>query len=161
MQDQSHGQTEQDTKKEAEELEEFKQRYYYLAAEMENMKKRMEREKENYLKFSTEKVLGDLIEVVDNFERVTMSLSFDQDPKVKNIVFGIDMVAKIFFETLKKHGLEPISCVGQIFDPYKHEAVGQEPAPGKKDQEIIKELQKGYTLNGRVLRAAKVIVVAN
>ncbi len=139
----------------------WKAKYYYLAAEMENARKRMEREKENLLKYGSERILGDLLEVVDNFERTVDMLKFDNDQKVKNIVFGLEMVSKMFLDSLGKHGLTQIDCLGKDFDPNFHEAMAQEYAEGKRPNEILKVFQKGYVLNGRLLRAAKVIVASD
>lgn len=136
----------------------FKAKYYYIAAEMDNYRKRMEREKENLIKFGNERVLSDLIQVMDNFERIIESLKPDEDTKIKNIVTGIDMVQKQFIDTLSRHGLTPVESVGKEFDPNFHEAMAQEYAEGVKPNFVIKEFQKGYTLNGRLLRAAKVVV---
>lgn len=139
----------------------FKAKYFYIAAEMDNYRKRMEREKENLLRFGNERVLSDLIQVVDNLERTTDMLKTDEDQKIKNIVTGIDMVKKQFLDTLSKHGLASIEAVGKEFDPNFHEALAQEYVEGKKPNEIVKEFQKGYTLNGRLVRAAKVVVSNN
>lgn len=136
----------------------YKSKYFYIAAEMDNYRKRMEREKENLLKFGNERVLSDLLEVVDNFERTIQMLKPDEDQKVKNIVVGLDMVRKQFTDTLSKHGLTPVDSIGKNFDPNFHEAMAQEYAEGKKPNEVIKEYQKGYTLNGRLIRPSKVVV---
>ncbi len=139
----------------------FKAKYFYIAAEMDNYRKRMEREKENLLKYGNEKVLNDLLQVVDNFERTVDMLKSDQDPKVMNIVTGLNMVSKQFLDALTKHGLTPVDSIGKDFDPNFHEAMAQEYAEGKKPNEIIKEFQKGYTLNGRLIRPSKVIVASD
>jgi molecular chaperone GrpE len=139
----------------------FKAKYFYIAAEMDNYRKRMEREKENLVKYGNERVLTDLLQVVDNFERTIDMLKPDQDPKMKNVVTGLDMVKKQFIDALSKHGLTPVDSVGKDFDPNFHEAVAQEYAEGKKPNEVIKEFQKGYTLNGRLVRAAKVVVASD
>ncbi|WPU65210.1 nucleotide exchange factor GrpE [Peredibacter starrii] len=136
----------------------FKAKYYYVAAEMENYRKRMEREKENLLKYGNERVMSDLIQVIDNFDRMIDMLRPDEDQKIKNMVTGLDMVRKQFIETLSKHGLTPVESVGKDFDPNFHEALAQEYAEGKKPNEVIKEFQKGYSLNGRLVRPAKVVV---
>ncbi len=136
----------------------YKAKYFYVAAEMDNYRKRMEREKENLLKYGNERVLSDLLQVVDNFERTTEMLKNDQDPKVKNLVAGLNMVNKQFLDTLGKHGLTAVEAVGKDFDPNFHEAIAQEYVEGKKPNEVVKEFQKGYTLNGRLVRAAKVAV---
>ena len=136
----------------------YKAKYFYIAAEMDNYRKRMEREKENLVKYGNERVIRDLLEVADNFDRTIDMLRGDQDQKVKNLVFGLDMIQKQFVDTMGKHGLTPIEANGKEFDPNFHEAMAQEYAEGKKPNEVIKEFQKGYTLNGRVIRATKVVV---
>lgn len=136
----------------------YKAKYFYVAAEMDNYRKRMEREKENLLKYGNERVLSDLLDVADNFDRTIGMLKGDTDQKVKNLVVGLDMVQKQFLDTMGKHGLNPIQSVGKEFDPNFHEAIAQEYAEGKKPNEVIKEFQKGYSLNGRVIRASKVVV---
>jgi molecular chaperone GrpE len=136
----------------------YKAKYFYIAAEMDNYRKRMEREKENLLKYGNERVLSDLLEVVDNFERTIDMLKPDEDPKIKNIVIGLDMVKKQFLDTTSKHGLTAVDAVGKDFDPNFHEALAQEYQEGAKPNQIIKEFQKGYTLNGRLVRPAKVVV---
>lgn len=147
--------------RESKEQEDFKSKYLYLAAEMDNMRRRFERDREQLLKYGNEKILGQLVEVVDNLDRTLDALAGETDDKVKNIVTGVEMVRTQFLEILKGNGLEAIESLGRIFDPNFHEAMAQQPAEGKEDQEIIQEYQKGYMLNGRLLRAAKVIVAKN
>ncbi len=146
---------------EKKEEEDYKAKFFYLAAEMENFKKRSEREKENLLKYGNEKVLSNLIEVVDNLDRTVDAIANDEEEKVKNIFVGIDMVRKQFLDVLKSSGLEKVEALGKTFDPNLHEAMAQQPAEGKEDQEIIQVFQPGYSLNGRLLRAAKVIIANN
>lgn len=151
----------QESSKETAEDDSFKEKYFYLAAEMQNMQKRFEREKESLLKYGSEKLLKDMLDVVDNLERTLGFIRADEDEKVKNIVVGIDMIQKMFIESLGKHGLKQIEAMGEEFDPHFHEALAQQPAEGKKNMEVIQVHQNGYTLNDRVLRAAKVVVVKN
>lgn len=139
----------------------YKGKYLTALADMDNYRKRMDREKENLVKYGNERLLNDLLQVVDNFDRTMDMLKGDQDPKVKNIVAGLQMVSKQMLDTLAKHGLQPIDAVGKDFDPNFHEAMAQEYAEGKKPNEVIKEFQKGYILNGRVIRAAKVVVASD
>lgn len=139
----------------------WKAKYYYLAAEMENARKRAEREQENTRKYGAEKILGDMVDVVDNFERTIDMLRTDTDLKMKNVVVGLDMVKKLFLDSLGKHGLTQLEGLGKAFDPNFHEAVGQEYVEGKQPNEVTKEFQKGYVLNGRLLRAAKVVVASD
>lgn len=148
----------EDINKDKKEEVDYKSKYFYVAAEMDNYRKRVEREKENLVKFGNERVMSDLLDVVDNFDRTIGMLKGDEDQKVKNLVIGLDMVQKQFLDTMGKHGLSQIQALGKEFDPNFHEAVAQEYAEGTKPNEVIKEFQKGYSLNGRVIRASKVVV---
>lgn len=139
----------------------YKEKFFYVAAELDNYRKRMEREKENLLKFGNERLLSDLLPVVDNFERTIEMLRPDEDPKIKNIVVGIDMVMKQFLDSVAKHGLTQVNALGKDFDPNFHEALAQEYKEGAKPNEVIKEYQKGYTLNGRLVRPSKVVVASD
>lgn len=162
--------TETDTEQNAESNEEvadinqaktepdYKEKFFYLAAEMENYKKRVEREKSQFIKFGNENILRDLIEVVDNFERTVQALKFDEDDKMKNVVIGIEMVSKQFIDTLAKYGLKEVLALGEIFDPNLHEAIAQEDREGAKTMEVLQVHQKGYTLNERLIRPARVVV---
>lgn len=141
--------------------EDFKEKYYYLAAEMQNMQRRFDKEKESIVKYGSEKILTDILDVVDNLERTLGFIRTDEDEKVKNIVVGLEMIEKMFIESLGKHGLKEVEAMGKEFDPHFHEALAQQPAEGKPNMEIIQVHQKGYILNDRVLRAAKVVVVKN
>ena len=147
----------EEEKEQKDELAEYKQKLLYLAADMDNLKKRTQREKEQTIKFGQERMLKDLVDVIDNFDRTVDALKLDEDEKVKNIVFGIDMIRNQFLDTLKGHGLEIVDC-SKEFDPNFHEALGAEEIEDKKENEITKTIQQGYILNGRLLRAAKVMV---
>jgi molecular chaperone GrpE len=152
--------TEAKTEEKKEDVD-YKAKYFYIAAEMDNYRKRMDREKEGLVKFGNERVLKDLLEVLDNFERTIGMLKGDQDQKVKNLVMGLEMIEKQFVETLGKHGMTPIQSIGKEFDPNFHEALAQEYAEGKKPNQVIKEFQRGFSLNGRVIRASKVVVASD
>src|SRR6476659_4826359 len=103
--------TEEARKEEKKEEIDYKAKYFYIAAEMDNYRKRMEREKENLVKYGNEKVIRDLLEVADNFDRTIGMLRGDQDQKVKNLVVGLDMISKQFLDTMIKHGLTPIEAI--------------------------------------------------
>lgn len=161
-------QAEETQKAEAQETEtpkkdevDYKEKFFYVAAELDNYRKRMEREKENLLKFGNERLLSDLLPVVDNFERTVEMLRPDEDPKIKNIVVGIDMVMKQFLDAVAKHGMTQVQAIGKDFDPNFHEALAQEYQEGAKPNQIIKEYQKGYTLNGRLVRPSTVVVASD
>lgn len=136
----------------------FKAKFYYLAAEMDNLQKRNQRDRENLVKYGNEKILTDLISVIDNFERTIAALKHDNDDKVKNIVTGIEMIRGQFLELLKKYGLTPVESLGKSFDPNFHEAVSKKEVEGKEENEVLEEFQRGYVLNGRLLRASMVVV---
>lgn len=143
------------------EEENFKEKYFYLAAEMENMRRRNERERENLLKYGNEKVLKGMLDVVDNLERTLEAVQDEEDEKIKNIITGVEMVRNQFLDILKGHGLEEVLTLGEKFDPNFHEAMAQQPHETHENEVIISEYQKGYKLNGRLLRASKVVIVKN
>ncbi len=124
-------------------------------AEMENFKKRIMREKEEHSKYASENVLQDIIPALDNLD---LALQYANNEACKDILLGIQMTRKLLIDSLKNHGLEPIMDEGVTFDPEIHEAVGQEESDEIAPNHIIKLLQKGYMLKGRLLRPAKVIV---
>lgn len=131
-----------------------------VKAEAENFRKRMNREKEQYCKYATESILEDILPVIDNLE-----LAAEHGRKVedcKDIVQGVDMTIKIFMDTLKKHGLEPVEIVeGQEFDPTWHEAMAEEEREDMESGNVVQIMQKGYKLKDRLLRPARVIVSKN
>ncbi len=131
----------------------FKEKFYYLAAEQENALKRFEREKSNLVKFANEKLLSSLVGALDNLDLTLMAVANEEDEKVKNICVGVQMVRDQFFETLKQNGLEVIETEGKDFDPKFHEAISQKEEEGVESGKVLQEVQKGYVLNGRVVRA--------
>ncbi len=126
----------------------------YLA-EMDNFKKRMQREKEENAKYASENVLQDIIPALDNLD---LALQYANNDACKDIIMGIQMTRKLLLDSLKNHGLEQINAEKVEFDPNIHEAVGQEESDEVAPQYVIKTLQKGYVLKDRLLRPAKVIV---
>ena len=141
-----------------EERDTFKEKYFYLAAEMENARRRFEREKENLVKFGNEKVISGLLTVIDNLDLTLQAVANEEDEKIKNIVVGVEMVRDQFLEQLKSSNVSIIETKGKKFDPKLHEALGQREEEGVEAGTILDEVQKGYVLNGRVLRAAKVMI---
>lgn len=132
------------------------QQYLRLAADFDNFRKRTEAEREDLLKYGTENALKKLIEVLDNFERGKKALeNVDDCEKVKE---SFDLVHKQVTETLTKLGLEEIDTQGKEFDPNFHEAVMQTPTSEHPENTIINELQKGYKIGDKVLRASLVNV---
>jgi molecular chaperone GrpE len=139
------------------EVERLQDRLVRLQAEFENYKKRMAREKAEFLKFATEGLLLDLLPILDNLERAIASARTETSGR-EAVVEGVDMIARLFRATLEKAGVKPMEAVGKPFDPSLHQAVVQVDSPGGPDQVVLEEIQKGYFLEGRVLRAAMVKV---
>lgn len=135
-------------------LKEKESKYVYLYAEFENFKKRAFRERDDARKFGWEPVALELLEVIDNLTRAVAHMPQGID---KNLAQGIQLVLGQLRAALQKYGVQEMEVAGKAFDPNFHEAVGQEAAKEPAGT-IIKEVQKGYLLHGRLLRPARVIV---
>ncbi len=128
-----------------------------IKADADNFRKRMEREKEIFCKYATEKVLEDILPVLDNLELAVQHGK--QVDACKDLVQGVEMTIKILMDTLKKHGLEKIETKeGDKFDPAVHEALAEEEREDLETGTISKVMQNGYKIKDRVLRPAKVFV---
>ena len=137
-------------------------RYARLMAEFQNFKKRSAKEKQDIHSYANEKIIKDLLDVLDNFERA-ISLMENGNPDVKSdennaMQEGISLILSQLLEVLTKAGLEEIEALGQEFDPKFHHAVLNEASDEFKSGEVSKVLQKGYKLNDRVIRPAMVVV---
>lgn len=140
----------------ADEIEAVNDKYLRLAAEFENYKRRVQRDQSDTIRFANEKLLRDMLPTLDNLERAIQS-GRNQD-NIDGILKGIDLTYKHFIETLRKMGVTQVSSVGEIFDPAKHQAVGQVESSNVPENAIVKEYQKGYFLHDRILRPAMVTV---
>lgn len=139
-----------------EKYETLNNQYIRLAADFDNFRKRQETEKESLLKYGAESTVKKLIEVLDNFDRGLKAIETVEDcEKVKECYH---LAYKNFNDVMGKIGLEVIAAVGEEFDPNLHEAVMQTPTDEKPENTIIAELQKGYKLGDKVLRATLVNV---
>jgi molecular chaperone GrpE len=141
------------------EAEESYARLLRLAADMENLKKRQEKDRADLLLYANENLIKELLPVVDNLERASEHGRQAEAPEA--MLEGIDLVYQGFLKTLAKFGVTPLESVGQQFDPAFHNAVVQEETTEVPDCTITKELQKGYLLNQRLLRPAMVVVARN
>jgi len=130
-----------------------------LAADMENLKKRQERERAELRQFANESLIKELLPVVDNLERALDHGRQLSAPEA--LLEGIERVYQGFLKALERFGVTPFVSVGQPFDPAFHNAMMQEEAPDVPDGSVIKELQKGYLMNQRLLRPAMVVVAHN
>jgi molecular chaperone GrpE len=136
-----------------ERLKETHERYLRLAADFENWKKRAAREREDAAKFANEKILKDLILVIDNLERAATA-----EGDATALQNGVKLVLKQFSDTLGKHGITSFSAVGQPFDPSKHEALMQAESNDVPAGHVVSEMARGYLLNDRLARPAQVVV---
>lgn len=126
-----------------------------LKAEFENTKKRLERDKLDAIKFANEMLLIEILPIVDNLDRALASLSEGHDPeKVKQ---GLKIAQDELHQVLELHGVQMVkSALGQEFDPRIHEAVAVVDTVDAKDGTIVEEVQRGYLLNGRLVRPSRV-----
>lgn len=135
----------------------WENKYLYLYAEFENFRKRVAKEKQDFFKFGHEDFLRELLLVQDNFERALTHSENASDESAKLIVEGLKMIMLQFADALKAQGVTKVKTVGEKFDPNIHEAVAQEESDAQEAGTILKEHLAGYTLHGRLLRAAKVV----
>ncbi|MBI5892175.1 MAG: nucleotide exchange factor GrpE [Deltaproteobacteria bacterium] len=141
------------------ECEENYKRFLLVSADLDNYKKRSEREKEDISNFGNERLIKELIVVIDNLERALGHINTDTDAVLRNSVRdGVKLTLDQFLAILKKFGLEQVSAIGERFDPSKHEAINQEEDKDCEPGTVIKEYQKGYYLKDRLIRPAMVVV---
>lgn len=150
----------------------FQDRYLRSVAEFRNLQERTKREVQAAKDFAIQKFSKDLVESIDNLDRALAMVPEEKlNPEEKeqhskdlvNLYDGLKMTENILMQTLKKHGLERFdpSVEGEKFNPNEHEATFMTAVDGKEDNTVFFTQQKGFKLNGRVLRAAKVGVVKN
>ncbi|MCK4993817.1 MAG: nucleotide exchange factor GrpE [Candidatus Omnitrophica bacterium] len=125
-------------------------------ADIENTRKRMERDKMLFLRFSNEQIISELIPFVDDFKRAFAAA--DQTKEFEVLHKGVEMILKRLLDLLKNKGVTEIESQGKPFDPAFHEALMQVESDEHLENTVIEELEKGYFLNERVLRTAKVKV---
>jgi molecular chaperone GrpE len=137
------------------EADEYLSQMKYMKADFENYKKRMTREKEEFTKYATEKLVLELLNVLDNLERA-IETAKTGDNKNENLLEGVEITYKQLLSTLEKEGVKCIKAEGEIFDPYIHECVMTENTDKYEEDAVIQEIQKGYTMNSKVIRHSKV-----
>ncbi len=134
-----------------------KQELYLRAlAEMDNLRKRTQREKEDIAKYGNENILREILPVIDNLERAIEHAESQEDGA--GLLEGVEMTLSQFSTVIQKFGVEPLSSLGTLFDPAHHQAVGQLDTDEFPVNHVANELQKGYLLNSRLLRPAMVMV---
>jgi len=127
-------------------------------ADLENYRKRANREKEELLNYGTKSLIEEILPVVDNLER---ALSHASEDSLSALVEGIQMTHSMLITALKKFGVTPIEASGVVFDPSFHQAMTQIPTDQQPPNTVVDEFQKGYMLKDRLLRPAMVSVATN
>ncbi|WP_049381700.1 nucleotide exchange factor GrpE [Haemophilus parainfluenzae] len=129
-------------------------------AEIENLRRRTEQDVEKAHKFALEKFSKDILNTIDNLERALATPANKEDESVKALFDGVELTLKELVSTVGRFGVEAVGIVGEAFNPDLHQAISMQPAEGFETNQISVVLQKGYTLNGRVIRPAMVMVAA-
>jgi molecular chaperone GrpE len=138
------------------ELERYRDQALRAQAEAENTRRRASRDVENAHKYALEKFAADLLPVVDSLEKAVEVAAASQG--AESLGEGVELSMKLFLSVLEKHGLQRIDPLGEPFDPRLHEAMTMVPSPHAEPNSVLEVMQRGYVLNGRLVRAAKVVV---
>ena len=138
-------------------VQEEKNRYVYLMAEFDNYRRRVSQEKLDLIDTAAKGVINDLLPVVDNFERALKSM--EESEASDSAKMGTELIYKQLIDVLKKKGVTEIEALGKELDTDEQEAVAQIPAPSEdKKGKVVDVVVKGYKLNGKVIRFAKVVI---
>lgn len=132
------------------------ERYLRAVADLENFRKRTAREKDELRQFAASGVIEDLIPVLDNLSLGLAAAKQQADGQ--SVVQGVSMVLEQFKGALARHGLKEINPAGAVFDPNQHECIAHQPSADVKEENVMQVVRPGYSLNGRLLRPASVIV---
>ncbi|SFE99887.1 molecular chaperone GrpE [Paenibacillus catalpae] len=136
--------------------EENQQRYLRAQADFDNFRRRTQKEKEDLAQYASMKLIGQLLPVVDNFERAVTAATANQD--FDALAKGVDMIFRQLEQTLQQEGLKAMEAVGEPFNPEFHQAIMTVESEEHEEGIIVEEVQKGYILKDRVLRPAMVKV---
>ncbi len=139
------------------ELQDAREQMLRIQAEMQNVRRRAERDVENAHKFALEKFGAALLPVLDNLERALAAMDPESE-QTRPLVEGVELTRRSFLDVLQRFQIEVIDPEGEPFDPERHEAMSAVPNDHAEPNTVLQVVQKGYSLNGRVLRAAMVIV---
>ncbi|WP_100638731.1 nucleotide exchange factor GrpE [Marinobacter salexigens] len=144
----------------SQQLQDSQEQMLRLQAEMQNVRRRAEMDVEKAHKFALEKFVKELLPVADSLEKAVESTEGQEGAGelVASIRQGVEMTLSLFVTSLKKFNVEPVNPVGEPFDPQMHEAMSMVPAPNAEPNSVVAVVQKGYLLNGRVVRPAMVMV---
>jgi len=138
------------------EIQQLQDRWLRTEAEMENVRRRARRDIEENAKFANQRLMVDLMEVVDNLHR---ALGVANGAETTSLLTGMQMVVQQFEDVLKRHGCERVATVGESFDPNFHEAIQMVPSDSPPGS-VVQEVRSGYRLHDRLIRPAQVIVAA-
>ena len=138
------------------EIDEKQDRLLRALAEMENMRRRAQRDREEFTRYATESLLRDLIPIIDNFDRALEAARGNSE--AAKVVEGISLIQRELLRVLERAGVKRYSALGQPFDPTRHEATASVVSADAKPNTVVAEMLPGYLLHDRVLRAAKVAV---
>jgi molecular chaperone GrpE len=127
-----------------------------VAADYENFQKRVPKQIDDIITYKKEKIIKTLLPTLDNLEHTLQNAHSAEN--LKTLVEGIRIIYDQLLDALKAHGVEQINALGQKFDPAMHEAMIQKTEADQEDEAVLEEFQKGYKLNGRVIRPSKVII---
>jgi molecular chaperone GrpE len=136
--------------------DEFFEKLQRLSADYANFQKRGQKQIADTIAYEKEKIIKTLLPALDNFEHTLQNANSAED--VQAFVKGVRIIYDQMLDILKSHGIEQIMALGEKFDPALHEAIMQKTDPAAQDSAVLEEFQKGYKLNGRVIRPTKVIV---
>ncbi len=140
------------------ELQEKTDRYLRALAEMENARRRSQRERDEYIQYANESLIRELVPVLDNFDRAIEATRDAGGPA--SMVEGIELIQRELLKVLERFGVEQYSALGATFDPTRHEAMSRVVSDAHPENTVVGETLRGYLLNGRVLRPALVAVCA-
>ena len=140
-----------------EQVEELRNQALRATADAQNARRRAEQDTAKARKFGQEKIIGDMLPVVDNLERALASIDA-KDEAFKAVVEGIELTLKSFVDALKRHQVETVDPEGEPFDPQLHQAMTMVESPDVEPNTVLNVFQKGYTLHGRLVRPAMVVV---
>lgn len=140
----------------AAERDDLKDRLLRMTAEFDNYRKRVDRERRELSEAAAADLIRDLLPIIDDLERAMAAAQGQASDSA--LLRGVELTHRQLLEQLRRRGVEPVSSLGQMFDPEVHEAVGSVPANGRPDGEIVSEFRRGYRAGGRLLRAAMVQV---
>ena len=138
-------------------VEELKEALIRSQADLQNVRRRAERDVENAHKYAVEKFVKDLLAVLDSMDRA-LELAETTEGFDAAMLEGTQMTHKLLLDTAAKHGVEPINPVGEAFDPQEHQAMSMVESADHEPNTVMAVMQKGYKLEGRVIRAAMVMV---